>query len=136
MKIILSLLLITSSFAGIAQINTVSKEKPKEEVYAVVEEVATYPGGPTEFNKFIQSNLKYPEKAIRDSIEGKCFLKFVITSEGNIRDIKILKGVTGCKECDQESVRVIKAMPKWIPAKINGKPVSSFYKVPIKFVMN
>ena len=112
----------------------ITLSEPQEEIFTVVEEMPDYPGGILERTKFIQANIKYPESAAKNGIMGKCFLKFIIKADGSIGDITVLKGVSGCPECDNEAIRVIKLMPKWKPGKQNGRPVSVYYNLPINFM--
>jgi len=109
------------------------KEEPKEIIYTVVQEMPEYRGGQMEMAKYIQKNIQYPQIAKDAGLNGKCFLKFVVDTTGSIGEVQILKGVPGCKECDEEAIRLLKSMPKWNPGKQNGKPVSVYYTYPINF---
>ena len=100
---------------------------------AYVEEPAEYPGGLAAMRKYFTDNLKYPLSAKENGIEGKCYLKFVIWKTGEISNVKVVRGVTGCKECDEEAKRLVMAMPKWNPGKSNGKSVDSYFTLPIVF---
>lgn len=115
----------------------VNKEKKKEEskevIYTVVQQMPEYRGGQMEMAKYIQKNIQYPQIAKDAGLNGKCFLKFVVDTTGTIGEVQILKGVPGCKECDEEAIRLIKSMPKWKPGKQNGKPVSVYYTYPVNF---
>ena len=104
-----------------------------QEIYTVVEEPAEFPGGQGALMAFLKDNLKFPQAAWDRYIEGRCYLKFVVNADGTIADIKILRGVTDCPECDQEAMRVIQMMPKWKPGKHNGKAVKSYFTLPVKF---
>lgn len=103
------------------------------ETFSVVEEMPEFPGGAMEMMKHIQKNIRYPEVAKEVGISGRCFLRFVVNTDGTITNIQILKGVTGCSACNKEAVRVIQTMPKWKPGTQNGKPVSVFFNLPINF---
>lgn len=105
------------------------------EVFTKVEEMPDFPGGPMEMMKFIQTNIKYPKKARKANIAGKCWLRFVIDKYGAISSIEVLKGVAGCPECDAEAIRVVASMPLWKPGKQNGNPVSVFFNLPINFTL-
>jgi|GEM_PF-1010215 len=108
----------------------------KEDIFSYVEEPASFPGGVEAMKTFIAKNLKYQESMKEANIQGKVFLKFIVSETGEISDVKILKGLPDCKECDMEAMRVVKAMPKWIPGKNNGKSVKSFYNLPVPFKLN
>ena len=104
-----------------------------KEIYVMVEEAAQFPGGATAMMDFIQTNLHYPPQAMEAGITGRCYLKFTVSSMGDLRDIEILKGVPGCQECNEEAVRMVKTMPNWKPGKLNGKNVASWFNLPITF---
>ena len=99
----------------------------------VVEVEAQFPGGVLEMMKFIQKNLVYPNSAIMSGAQGKCYLRFVVDSAGEISSVKVVYGIEGCPECDKEAIRVLKSMPNWKPGKISGKDVSSYFSLPIFF---
>ena len=103
------------------------------EIFTIVEENAEFPGGLSEMAKFIQKNLQYPAMAREAGISGKCFLKFVVNENGDISNVEILKGVSGCPECDKEAIRVVKSMPKWKAAKMTGRSVKCYFNLPISF---
>jgi TonB family protein len=102
-------------------------------IQTTIETMPEYPGGMTEMMKYITKNLKFPEIAKKVGLTGKCYLKFVVLPNGSITNVTVIKGIAGCSECDQEAVRVVKSMPKWKPSTQNGKPVSTFYNLPINF---
>lgn len=102
-------------------------------ILEVVEVSAEFPGGREAMMKFLNANLKIPEVAKEMGINGKCYLKFVISEAGNISNVKVVKGVSDCPECDKEAIRVVKSMPNWTPAKNNGKAVNSWFTLPVVF---
>jgi TonB family protein len=102
-------------------------------VHSYVEELPEFPGGMTALKAFIDANLKIPEVALDQRIEGKCYLQFVVSAQGNISNVKVVRGVPDCDECDKEAIRMVKAMPKWKPGKIEGKPVNSTFNLPVSF---
>lgn len=102
-----------------------------ETIFTVVEKSPEYPGGIQEMFKFLGENIKYPEAAVKAHVSGKVFVNFVVTSEGEIKDITILKGLGF--GADQESVRVVSKMPRWKPGMQDGKPVNVRYNLPIAF---
>jgi TonB family protein len=111
----------------------VVEEVKEPEIFDVIDEPASFPGGVEAMKTFISKNLKYPEYMKEANIQGKVFLKFIVSETGEISDIKILRGLPDCKECDTEAIRVVKTMPKWIPAKNDGKVVKSYYTLPVSF---
>lgn len=94
---------------------------------------AKYPGGLVEMKKYLANNIRYPQNAVEMGLEGKCYLQFNVDENGKIEDIKIMRGVPDCPECDMESIRVIKEMPNWIPAKIHNRYSESIYRLPVSF---
>lgn len=98
-----------------------------------VEEPAEYPGGMAALRKYLIDNLVYPQIAKEAGLQGKCYLKFVVSKTGDVSEVRVLRGVPDCRECDQEAVRLVKAMPKWKPGKQNGKAVDSYFNLPVSF---
>ena len=102
-----------------------------DSVYNIVEEMPQFPGGEKALMDFVANNVKYPEEAKDNNISGRVFVGFVIEKDGSVNEVKILRGIGG--GCDEEAVRVIKAMPKWKPGKQKGKPVRVHYTMPFMF---
>lgn len=105
-------------------------------IYDVVDIPAEFPGGTSAAREYIKNNMKYPQTATDMGIEGKCYLKFIVSENGFISNVKIIRGVQDCPECDQEAIRLIKSMPKFIPGKVNGKPVNSTFTLPVQFKLD
>ena len=95
---------------------------------------AEYPGGMEAMMKFVRDNLRYPEDAKDNNIEGRVICSFVVTAEGKVDKIKVAKGIG--HGCDEEAMRVIKSMPLWYPAMQNGKAVNQNMSLPIAFKLN
>lgn len=98
-----------------------------------VDEPAEFPGGKDALTLFFKKNMKYPEAAKQKKIQGNCYLQFVVGSDGKVSEIKVVRGVTNCLECDMEAVRTAKMMPKWKPAVMHGKAVKTIFSLPVKF---
>ena len=126
------ILIIASGNTSMAQNTTILSE----DVFTVVEEMPDFTGGEQEKLRFISQNIVYPQSAKEAGLSGKCYLKFIVGSNGFIRDIQVLKGVPGCKECDNEAIRVVKLMPRWKAGKQNGKNVNVSLNYPILFKLN
>jgi protein TonB len=94
---------------------------------------AQYKGGMTAARSFLAENIKYPVNAVDKGIEGKCYLRFVIDTTGNVTDVTVIRGVMDCPECDTEAIRVIQLMENWKPAVLDGQKVNSAYTLPITF---
>lgn len=104
-----------------------------EEIFIVVEEPPSFNGGDEARIKYISENIKYPEEARAKGIQGTVFVTFVVEADGSVSDVKILRGIGG--GCDEEAVRVIESMPKWIPGKQRGQAVRVQFNMPIRFVL-
>jgi TonB family protein len=91
------------------------------------------PNGYAGLMSYIQKNLKYPQSAIENGIEGKVYVEFYVETDGKISDAKVTKGVT--EALNTEALRIVKAMPKWIPGKIDGIKSRLKYTLPINFSM-
>jgi periplasmic protein TonB len=102
-------------------------------VFTYVEEMPTFPGGEAAMYAYIQKNVKYPPLARENGITGKVFINFIVDKDGNIKDVKVLRGIGG--GCDEEAKRVISAMPNWKPGKQNGRSVQVSYNMPVNFTL-
>ncbi|MFN5982518.1 MAG: energy transducer TonB [Fluviicola sp.] len=120
----------------VIKVDPVIEEKKDPVIYDVVDEPADFPGGMAAARAYLGNNIKYPQTAVDMSIEGKCYLKFIVSESGNISNVKVVRGVQDCPECDAEAVRVIKSMPNWKPGKVNGKAVNSTFTLPVQFKLN
>lgn len=107
------------------------QEEAPQEVFVVVEEMPSFPGGDTELFRFIYDNIKYPELAKENNIQGKVILRFCVTYKGKVDQVSVVRGVD--PSLDEEAIRVIKMLPLWKPGKQGGKPVNVWYSVPISF---
>ena len=109
-------------------------EPPKEEetkVFDVVEQMPSFPGGPSALMQYLSSNIKYPVVAEENGVQGRVVCTFVVERDGSITDVRVIKSVD--PSLDKEAVRVVKSMPKWIPGKQNGSAVRVKYTVPVTF---
>lgn len=86
-----------------------------------VDQQPSFPGGTNALNTFILSNLKYPVWAQEKGIQGRVVVKFIVEKDGSISNVEVDRSVS--PSLDNEAMRVVKAMPKWIPGQINGKTV-------------
>jgi len=102
-----------------------------ETIYTWAEEMPKFPGGDSELMKFFSQNLSYPEIAKRAEVEGKVILTFIVNKNGEIIEVKVARGIGA--GCDEEAMRVLKIMPRWIPGKQNGKPVLTRINIPVVF---
>ena len=109
-------------------------EEKADEIFDVVENMPTPPGGMEGWNKYLSKNLKYPTQARRMGIEGTVYVVFVVNTDGSIQDVGILRGVGG--GCDEEAVRVVKNAPSWEPGRQRGRPVRVKMRLPIRFKLS
>jgi len=103
----------------------------KEPVFTSVDVEPRLQGGIANFYAYLQENLVYPKKAIKQRAEGKVFIAFIVEKDGSLTNIKILRGVS--PEIDAEAGRVVGNSPKWLPGLQNEKPVRVQYSIPITF---
>ena len=99
--------------------------------FDVVEQMPQFPGGPAALMEFLSKNVKYPQEAYKNGIQGRVIVTFVINKDGSISDAKVVKSVD--PQLDEEALRVVHSMPNWIPGRQNGEPVNVKYTVPITF---
>ncbi|MFO0494847.1 MAG: energy transducer TonB [Flavobacteriia bacterium] len=118
---------------GPAETKEVEEKEP--EIYTYVDEDPEFPGGYAAMMAFIQKNFNYPQVAIENNIQGKCYVKFVVKGDGTVSSVQVERGIAGCPECDKEAVRVVRMMPGWRAGKVNGKSVSTLYRLPINFAL-
>ena len=100
-------------------------------IYDIPEEVASYPGDMETFWTFLMKNLHYPEDAEADSVQGRVIVRFVVEKDGSLTNYEILHSPDD--RLTDEALRVLRMMPRWQPAKNNGRPVRSRYVVPVAF---
>ena len=104
-------------------------------IFTIVEQMPSFPGGEGELVKYLQKNIRYPAMERENNVSGTVFLTFVVGPEGNISDIKVLRGVSGGPNLETEAIRVVKAMPTWKSGKQNGKAVAVQYNLPVRFIL-
>ena len=103
----------------------------EETIFIVVESMPAFPGGLDKLTGYLHDNIKYPIRAKELGIQGKVFLSFVIEKDGSVTDVTLLRGIGG--GCDEEAIRVVKNMPKWIPGKQRNVPVRVRFNLPVNF---
>ena len=109
-------------------------EEDDEEFFMVVENMPEFPGGDLGLMKFIQKNVRYPAIAKEYNITGKVYVSFIVDKQGNVTNVKIVRGVD--KNLDAEAVRVVSSLPKYKPGKQRGKAVRVMFTIPINFTLN
>ena len=109
------------------------EEVVEEQVFTIVEEMPSFPGGDAALMKYLANNIKYPAIAKDAGIQGTVFVTFVVDEKGEVKDVKVLRSLGG--GTDEEAIRVVKSMPKWSPGKQRGKAVKVQYNLPIRFTL-
>jgi protein TonB len=109
------------------------EEVEEQQIFQVVENMPEFPGGRSALMKYLATNIKYPPYAKEAGIQGRVFINFVVETNGNITNVKVLRGIGG--GCDEEAIRVVKSMPKWSPGMQRGKPVRVSFNLPVKFTL-
>jgi TonB family protein len=103
----------------------------EQTIFTMSQNMPEFPGGKEGFRKYFLDNLKYPDKAKEDNVDGKVLLNFIIERDGSLSNIKIIRHLSS--ETDEEALRVMNNCPKWIPGNQNGKPVRVAYSLSIPF---
>lgn len=99
-----------------------------------VEMMPEFEGGNKKMYQWLSKNLNYPSAAVRANVQGKVFLNFIVEKDGSITEVKVLKGIGF--GCDEEAMRVVKAMPHWKAGRQNGQAVRVAYTIPITFQLD
>ena len=110
------------------------KKDASGEVYDVVENLPSFPGGPQALLQWISENMQYPDAAKKAGIKGRVIVTFVVRSDGSITDARVIRGVD--PSLDAEALRLINSMPKWTPRVQDGKAVNVRYNVPFSFKLS
>ena len=117
-------------FTTVSAQKTVVAQK-NQQVFDVVEQMPEYPGGIQALLDYLMENVKYPEDAEKQKIEGRVIAVFVVETDGSISNVEVVKPVF--PSLYAEAVRVLSGMPKWTPGRQSGKVVRVKYTVPINF---
>lgn len=135
LKVITLMVVLAGFYAGSQAQTTIGKSERKDtsvtKTWDIPETQPSFPGGKQKLMEFLASNTHYPEECLKDSIEGRVVVSFMIERNGEITDIKVVKGVHPAM--DNEAVRVVSMMPKWCPGKINGQSRRVRYTLPFTF---
>lgn len=110
------------------------KKDASGDVYDVVENLPSFPGGPQALLQWISENMQYPDAAKKAGIKGRVIVTFVVRNDGRITDARVIRGVD--PSLDAEALRLINSMPKWTPGVQDGKAVNVRYNVPFSFKLS
>jgi TonB family protein len=108
------------------------ESKSNSEVFTIVEEPPTFPGGEQALALYLNRNIRYPKEAQEKNISGTLIVQFIVEADGTVKDAKIVGKRYG-GGLEEESLRVINAMPKWVAGKQNGRKVAVQFNLPIRF---
>lgn len=109
----------------------VQRYRRREPFFEVVEQMPEYPGGMPAMMEFISKNIKYPAAAQQAKIQGRVTIQFIVNTEGNIINPRVLRSADPL--LDAEAIRLTTIMPKWKPGMQRGQAVNVKYTVPIMF---
>lgn len=127
--------LLSFLFISIALNSQDKKTAETDSVHAIfacpIEKKPQFPGGRTALIKFVNENLTWSAIHSESCIEGRVVVKFVVRETGELSDIEVVRYLD--KHLDEEAIRVMRLMPKWIPGEIKGKKVPCYYSLPIVF---
>jgi len=139
LKVLMCCLILGSGISGCGtKTEKISKVKITHEddtvctrTYINIDQMPIFPGGEQKLLDYIYKNLKYPESAIKNNIQGKVIVRFLVTKTGKIDSVWVIRSLYPV--CDKEAVRVIRSFPKFKPGKQEGKIISVWYTIPIVF---
>lgn len=129
LKVALMMFVLLFSF-----MTSTAQTKKNDMVFDVVEVMPQFPGGQIAMLQYLMKNIKYPEQAMKEGIQGRVTVRFIVEKDGSISDVKPVLSVHPL--LNKEAVRVVKSMPKWSPGKHNGKPVRVRFNLPVMFKLN
>ena len=114
-------------------VDVVQEEEVVEEpqVFFIVEDMPEFPGGELALRKYIAENVRYPEMAKENDIQGTVYVRFVVDTDGSVKNVEVIRGVD--QLLDKEAIRVVQSLPKWKPGKQRGKAVRVSYQLPVYF---
>ena len=118
---------------AVRELSSPHRGENSSDIVTVVEEMPSFPGGDQELLKFMAENTKYPPLARENGLQGIVVVTFVLDERGRIDKVQVLRGIGG--GCDEEAIRVVKAMPLWNPGKQRGMPVRVQYNLPFRFTL-
>jgi protein TonB len=136
MKIILPFLFSLTSVLAFSQVSAIQEtDTTKSQISAVFDVEAEFPGGIDSLRRYIIDNinmdaiLEFSDK----EMYNKVLVRFLVNKKGIIDHVVIIKAQDYCPPCNKEALRLVRSMPKWTPATLNGRPVSMYFTLPIIF---
>ena len=107
------------------------KHEEESKVFDVVEQMPSFPGGPSALMEYLHDHVKYPVVAQENGVQGRVVVSFIVEKDGSITDVRVVRSVD--PSLDREAQRVVSSMPRWTPGKQNGSAVRVKYNVPVMF---
>lgn len=104
------------------------------DIYTIVDKMPEYEYGESGLSKFIAHNIRYPKDALQQGIEGRILCSFIVGKDGSISNIEVVNGLNS--DLDDEAIRVLGLMPKWMPGVNNGENVNVKCLLPIDFTID
>ena len=99
-------------------------------VFTIVEQMPSFPGPENALLTYLSDNINYP---VNSETSGIVYVTFIVRESGQVTNVKLLKGIGG--GCDKEALRVVRAMPRWLPGKQRGNTVNVQYNLPVQFLL-
>jgi protein TonB len=110
------------------------EEDPKNSIYSFVEEMPVFVKEGNDFNTFVAKQMRYPQECAEMGVEGTVYIRFVVSAEGGVRDIQIMKSPKECQALEKEAIRIVNVSSQfWKAGKQSGKAVNVYYTFPIRF---
>ena len=129
----LLLMLCPMTISASTAVNANATNQKSHKVYEMVEEMPMFPGGQKEMMTFLSKTTKYPAKAVKKKIQGRCLVQFIVEKDGSISNVRVMSKVHPL--LDAEAIRVVKSMPRWMPGRLKGKPVRVKFNLPVTFCL-
>jgi len=123
----------TEATAGVSSGDIDGPYESEDKVYESVDQMPEFPGGVPALMKYLRSHLRYPEECYERDIQGKVVVRFVVNRTGDVNAVEVVKSVH--PQLDNEAIRVCKSLPKFEPGRLNSRPVSVWYTLPVNFMI-
>jgi TonB family protein len=131
MKKLFLMILLALPVIGFAQ---KERDENNKEILIFAEQMPDFPGGVQALYQYLGKNIRYPLDMRKQKVEAKVIATFVVDAKGRIKNIEVVNKVP--QQFTDETIRVLKRMPVWIPGKQNGKPVNVKYTLPVDYRLN
>ena len=132
MKSFLLFIFLITAFSLSAQVSA-DPIKDTKDIYG--NSNPEFPGGIDSLHQYLRTNIVYPGVERDKGIQGTVYISFIVDEGGNVSDVKVIRPVLNGPGLSSEALRVVSAMPKWIPGRMDGKNIKVQYMLPVKFVL-